>query len=458
MKNIKLIALIFLTTTTFNILFAIESGSTKDFALGANITLPLSNSFLEGCLFLKDDFWKQDFSLEKLDSLDLGFSFGLKDLKSRNSINLKIGRITYGGNLSNLTNPFLSASISPFYSSSCRISNITAALPNLSSSHKPVSYAIFAESDNAQYAFSKINFCGFYIPDERAALNFSAKFNGNKITLRFSNLNNLFYWNGNTNLSWFSKDFYSLKDFYFPSQILFSSNNQINLETKKYSALLSAGLFENPFGSFNAIWKFENKINYNKDTLNFSLLINKNELFTISGNGKKLDDCFQAKSNFQHQFIIKKKLPYFYKIGFAAYYKIPLIPGPLTQEIKTSCGIQITNPQFRFSSNFGYMLYFENSVIRSEEFNLQLKSAFYFEKITPGITCNLSIKKNGNNFSTTEDFKVTTTFFCNPRIYGSINYSLSQKNGKSYKNLWSTTISTKYEFDNGNMQAKINLK
>lgn len=454
MRNIRLIALFFLNLIFIETKVIAEKKDfwekcSGNFFLESNLDLEvigggkISSPFSEVCFYKNTD--KLDFGISTLHQSKLENLF----------FDIKYGNLIFSKSISKLHNPLISNSVSPFEILNLNESTIGATLPGINSSAHSKSVFLSSEYRNSKNILQDIKLTGFYIPTDKAGLNSLIKLKNKNTILSFSATNELFSASTSPPATWFSKDLYGMKDFYFHEVLLFDSLNQIFYTGKHLSSLITVELYESPFGKLNTIFKSENKLKQGKFLFQFSGLINRNQIYTLTGSGKKIDDCIQGKCGGQYQFTLKRKIPYFIKIGFNTYYKYDLIPDSNDVELKISCGEQITTPLYRLAIIYNNDWNLKKNASLYWKCNTQIKNFWYLKKITAGIQCDFSYEKKGNTNSTVQNVKIYSNFWENPKITLNINCTFLEKNHTYEKCTFGFSITGKYIFNRIGIQTRI---
>ena len=185
----------------------------------------------------------------------------------------------------------------------------------------------------------------------------------NDIKFFFSFIGGMFRYNEKNFSSWFS-------DFphpYYPGGEHFCSNFQLGLKLNKFFSLFSVGIYENPFGNFNHIYSFDNKIKFNKVILNLRGLLNLEKNVITSGD-KIINEILEVKGGFQYNFLKNMIIPFFFKFGFNSYLRLNLAEE--NHDVKFGIGFQ-GNCLYTSFSLIG-LVYGEINSPKNESFNFDL--------------------------------------------------------------------------------------
>ena len=374
---------------------------------------------------------------------------------------IKVGNLTGTGGLSKLKEPSLSTSITPFSKARTDVSEITAALPGLSSSKKDVS--IFGEFCYANkkkiFSSSKLNF--FYNNEDIFPV-----FSGSQTITLFKKINFAFAATGgyftypeNTFNSWFTTS-----DFYYHQGKHFCFNPQLSVKLPHFESLFSAPTYQTPFGKLQSAYKTENKISFGHSMINLSLFYNEHKnLLTTREN--TLKDMIQTKIGFQTTLPAGRRRPVFLRSGFTAMNTFYLSEENFdSHKMKVSLGSRLFSMLYSFSfiinSNFTIDTSSKKASSDFESASLQLANSWYFRKITPEFTMNFSVKpdKDYSGCTTSEKIGINLAFMKNPKITASSALNFTQKDGTSTKQDFTCSVCAHWKTKFLALTGKIGFK
>ena len=324
-----------------------------------------------------------------------------------NKLTIESGNIVLQGSVSNLNNPSLSSTISPFSMANISSLGIISDFENSDSFSKPLSFY-------TQYSFTNKNKNRFYISG------FFTPFNKNfAISNGFTwNINNVIQTKDKTVVNkttynlFLTAGFFSYdelkNDSWFLSQQLYSKGFQpaisleANMAKEKVKTLFNVNLYFSPFG--NALFTFRNENEFKiKNTslniseyFNFGSFNNNTKFHTFfSTNGNKLKEEIQIKINLQNE--SKTKLNNSLKKGITLYSDFDLFN---TQHIfKTSLGLSLKNKKVTnsFFSNMNFS-YKPDTALCFNDFNIKYGLSFIIKSISISTDMNFTFYPPENLF------------------------------------------------------------
>lgn len=331
-------------------------------------------------------------------------------------VSVKFGKIVTGGSLSKLNSPLLSASASPFSNAVTETSYLSCNLPGGSAYSKPFgSYAFLGFSYGKKVKVNLKN--AFYYDIENKdeyAFNFYGKFDFfRKVKVSYSYTGGMFPYEENDSSSWFTDSKYYAQGNHFCNLL------QTGISAFNCSSLFSVGIYENPFGKFDCIYKAENKFKTKNFIFNLSFLFNDNDGL-ISSSDKKIDDCFQLKLGSQYLFTLKLGVPVFMKIGGALYGKFYLTENE--HDVKFGFGVQ-GNCLF---DSFSIVFLGEGGVKTDSSGtagmffktgSVQLKNSIYFPVLTLSVDGKFSFSPVISKDNDSDDELLNDDFVKNNSVY-----------------------------------------
>ena len=371
-------------------------------------------------------------------------------------IKAQAGNLSAAGALSKLNNPVLSASSSPFSTAQTTVNGITVSSPGTSSLSKPVSY--FAQFDfagkqkrsslikglaNLIYIQNNTNYFSFSDKDAFALSSLLKASVNKKASFSLSTALGLFPYEENYSSSWFSKAYFD--NFYYEGKH-YCQNIQGNVSLGNFNSLLSASVYESPFGTYDWTFRNENKFSRNNLNLNFSHFYSPTQVFTSSQ--KVTGNLYQAKTSVQYSFIslLNEKL-FITKTGAGLYYSNKADENTVKAAVGIKCTYQKTSGYLTGAISFSP----EENTFSS--LNIQTKISLNEKKIKASLSGSLSVtpsqeKSPGNAaaFSGTRTEKITLGIGL-PKVAnlsGTTSLSLSQKNGEMTKRKVTSAISAKF--------------
>lgn len=395
-------------------------------------------------------------------------------------ITVKIGKLSPGGSYSKLKSPLISYSVAPFSSLSESAKTFTCNLPSYSSFNKNLSS--FFQVNLSKVSFiKKLGFSFFYDFDKRNEIvaSFDSAFDfTKKIKLFLSYICGNFFYNEKSSSAWFS-DFI---DEYYPSGQHFCSNIQVGLKLNNYFSLFSVGVYENPFGNFNHIYSFDNKIKFNKVILNLRSLINLKNNAITSGD-KTINEILEIKGGLQYNFLQKIFIPFFFKFGVNSYLKLNLTEE--NHNVKIGIGFQ-GNCLF---SSFSLVAFLYGDIIstKNELLNfditstsVQLKNSWYFSKFNFTLSGKFSfypkfeevdqeynvsefyylgVNKGKSYFSYETDENISLNLSFNSLVFLTLSntFSIFQENGIYKKSSFDSSINLKYQINSLSVKIKFTM-
>lgn len=393
-------------------------------------------------------------------------------------ITLKVGKLSPGGSYSKLKSPLISTSVAPFSSISESAKSFTCNLPSYSSFDKNLS-SFFQVSLTKISFIKKMGFSVFFDKKNEIVGSFDSSFDFSKnVKLYLSYICGNFLFDEKTYSSWFS-DF---SDSYYPGGEHFCSNFQLGLKLNKYFSLFSVGIYENPFGNFNHIYSFDNKIKFNKVVLNLRGLLNLEKNIITSGN-KIINEILEVKGGFQYNFLKNMIIPFFFKFGFNSYLRLNLAEE--NHDVKFGIGFQ-GNCLYTSFSLIG-LVYGDINSPKNESFNfdltstsIQLKNSWYFSKFNFTLSGKFSfypkfeevdqeydinefyylgINKGKSYFSYKTDEKISLNLSFNSIVFLTLSnsFSIYQENGNYKKSSFDSSINLKYQIKSLSVKLKFTM-
>ena len=374
---------------------------------------------------------------------------------------IKTGNLTAGGGISKLKEPALSQSITPFSKARTDVSEITAALPGLSTFKKPVSiFGEFCYADKKKiFSSSKLNF--FYNKEDIFPV-----FSGSqtislfkKIDISFASTAGIFTYPENTFNSWFTTS-----DFYYHEGCHFCINPQVSVKLPHFESLFSFPTYQTPFGKFLTVYKSENKLTLGRTIISASVFYNEHEnLLTTRDN--VLKDMLQAKAGLQTTFPVGRRRPVFLRTGLSACTTIMLSEKNFDcHKIKLAAGGRLFSLlySFSFTANSSFTLDTTTRKICTDfdSATFQLSNSWYFSKITPEVVVatSLSPSKNYESLTTSEKVGLNLAFFKNPKVTASSALNFTQKDGISTKQEFSGSLAASWRIKYLSLTGKLAVK
>lgn len=451
MKKIWLIALF------FNTLFAafgeadFKEQLSNNFLYYGTVTLP----FVKAAYVGKAD--KQAFNI--LASTQNTFdSFCIKT---------QAGNLAAAGALSKLNNPLLSASSSPFSTAQTTVNGITVSSPGTSSLSKPLSYFLQLDFSGKQkkpftlkglanliYIQNKANYFSFSDKDSFAFSSLLKAAANKKSSFSLSTALGLFPYKENYSSSWFSKSYFD--NFYYEGKH-YCQNVQGNLSLGSFNTLLSASVFESPFGTYDWTFRNENKFSRNNLNLSLSQFYSPTQVFTSSQ--KVSGNLYQAKTSVQYSFIslLNEKL-FITKTAAGLYYSNKADEKDIKASVGIKCSYQKTSGYLTGTISFSP----EENIFSS--LNIQTKISTSGKKIKTSLSGNLSVTPsqeksplNAAVFPGTTTEKITLAIGI-PKVANlsaTTSLTFSQKNGEMTNRKVTAAISAKLTYKMINLGCKV---
>lgn len=458
MKNIKLIALIFLTfgrvnyisgenNITASSILQLNHKDNLDVSGGGKISIPNAAA----CFYKSEN------------KINFAGNFCINNIIKNIQINVKLGNISYSGILSKLNNPALSDFISPLGNSSVNTSDITAVFPNLISFSNPVSYYGNINFNKKLKGTLSTSFSSYFVPDKIFCLSLYGKYKIHRQTFSFSQIAVNSPYKENIPSSWYSRNFITKKDYYYPAGKHTNLLNQLEYSNQNFSTLFTLGVFENIWKHSPAlIYKSENKISSGATIISCSFYINPNIDFVLTNSEKKLENLIQFKFLLQKRFVLPFNTAAFLKAGSGFYFDSPVYYNTnlWIQNIKNSFGMQMILPVFRLTG----ILQIDSLIKQKNEpdinfgegISVNMKVQWFLNKIQPDITGSFTYKKNEtkNTFSTLEKIVFSVSFLENPKILVNSSLKITQKNLIHDSLEISASLSARYSWNKINFQIK----
>lgn len=452
---------------TFDYSMELFSGAKLDFdgiTAGARLKLP----FYDIKTYFKNEDWT------------FGCSVFTGNYCKKLPITLKVGKLSPGGSYSKLKSPLISTSVAPFSSISESAKTFTCNLPSYSSFDKDL-VSFFQVSLKKILFIEKVGISLFYDFGEKSEIVFSIDSSfrfANDIKIFFSFIGGMFRYNEKDFSSWFSDFPHS----YYPGGEHFCSNFQLGLKLNKFFSLFSVGIYENPFGNFNHIYSFDNKIKFNKVVLNLRGLLNLEKNVITSGD-KIINEILEVKGGFQYNFLKNMIIPFFFKFGFNSYLRLNLAEE--NHDVKFGIGFQGNCLHTSFSL-IG-LVYGEINSPKNESFNfdltstsIQLKNSWYFSKFNFTLSGKFSfypkfeevdqeydinefyylgMNKGKSYFSYKTDEKISLNFSFNSIVFLTLSnsFSIYQENGNYKKSSFDSSINLKYQIKSLSVKLKFTM-
>ncbi|MCF0242723.1 MAG: hypothetical protein HUK25_08800 [Treponema sp.] len=383
----------------------------KPFSIGTGVDF----SYGKGVLFYKDK------------NIAYGISLKNGKLLPEFPMNLKVGKLSISGSLSNINNPLLSSSLSPFGGNVFPLKLLKASLPLDSGYEKP--FGLYTDAGYKQKEFeTKIS--AFYFLDGcfggegiiktvfpgKLKVNLSGTVISGELDAKDSD-------------SWFIEN-----PFYRKSRLT-SSNFQVQLSFSGWNIIFSDSFYESVKGGVKTVYKAETSFHKGSIYSGLSFFYNPNHNL-ITPSSKQIDECFQVKMNLMSRKRIGKSFPVFWKTGISAFYDGQLCSKEDT--LKLSGGMDflcwITDVSFTCSGEFGVPLdefAEEMMALKFRKTSVSLKNTWYFEKIQPALKVSGSYMILGvqekNCFS--ETVSLYLNICSNPSVSFNSEITFNQKNG-----------------------------
>ena len=391
---------------------------------------------------------------------------------------VKIGKLSPGGIYSKLNSPLLSTSVSPFSSVSETVPYFSCNLPGTTTFEKDLS-SFFQIDFVGKKILKKVKLSAFSNLEQEKEFAFGMYSNlllNKKTNLYFSGIIGNFPYEENNQTSWF------LDSAYYPKGNHLCGNFQIGVKLPSIYSTFYIGVYENPFGSFNQLYKLENKFKFQKIILNVSSLFN-NSKNLLTSSDKTINETLELKIGMQYLFTKHIKVPVFFKTGINSYLKINLAEE--THNAKVGVGVQfnsyitsfsaIANCSCQITTPKGKSFNFDFSSI-----SLQLKNVWYFSKIAFNIGTNLSFSpktlideeeyyfldyaflgkvygKETFSYDMSEKVSFNFTYTQMPFVTFANSLSFWQNDGKYKKSSFDSSINVKYKIKNLLINLKISV-
>lgn len=364
-----------------------------------------------------------------------GFATDSENLMKNFSATVKAGTLSFSSSISRLNNPLLSASATPFSTTTADVLFINSALAGSSSFSNPLGFFWQSQYKNSRSFLQNALVNLFYQPEnQKFAFSTGIKFNpAKKFEFSTSFTAGYFPYNENSSSSWFFKD-----DFYYRGGQHFCMMLQNAISLHNLKLLLTFSEYESPFGHFAPIFRLDLRYKKRGYTFTGEAFYNpENNL--LSSSEKKINELLQFKSAIQKQFTGGKTFPLFYKFGISFYDSYDISKSQNNSKIST--GFQVSSILMSFTitaaSEFSDTL---------DSLALQIKNSWYLADITPGITINGTISPN-QNFSvikSSEKISIYIGFLSNPHFSTTNSLSFNQNNGESSKNSFTSSINLRF--------------
>ena len=395
-----------------------------------------------------------------------GLSVFTNSIYEKIPVSLKIGKLSPGGSFSKLNSPLLSSTVSPFSGVSQTVPYFSCNLPSSSSFEKDLSS--FLQIDFiGKNVLKKINFSAFCNLEKKDEFAFGVYGNlifNKKINLYLSGIAGKFLYEENYKSSWF------LDSIYYPKGEHFCGSFQIGLKMPNLFSTFYLGLYQNPFGKFDAIYKIENKIKFQKIILNLSSLYNASEKLITSSN-KIINEILELKLGMQYLFTKRVKIPLFFKTGINGYLKMNLAQESHNWKVGVGC-------QFNsFITSASLIAYCSGQIKtpKNSSFNfdfstvsLQMKNVWYFKNINLIISGNFSFSpktitdekdyyildysylgkvfgKETFSYDMSEKFSINFVYNKMPFITFENSIGFWQNNGSYTKGSYDSSVNLKYK-------------
>lgn len=389
------------------------------------------------------------------EKINFGLSLTTRKFAKMFPVTIKTGNLSAGGILSNMNNPLLTSSVSPFSDGISTVNGITSSLPSENNFTKPHSSFFEFEYLNKKTNLTNSKITLFFSPDEESLVfsNFNElKLFNNTLQIKNSNCAGFFHYDENSSTSWFPDNLYYHQGNHF------CSFYQLSVSLFKFNSTFSLGIYETPFGKLSALYKSENKLNIQNCTLNLSALYNPNtkENKIITSSDKAMKDCLQIRTGIQQKYKTGKAAPIFIKTGFQSFFD--LRTSELEYPFKLGVGIQISTSLFSLSLTGTINSVIENKnncklIYNFQNAGIQLKSNWYIKNFVPYISISDSINPDSNFTSITNTCKITLGMnYANlNKISTATSLSVTQKNYEIIKNKLSESASCKFTWKSLNI-------
>lgn len=432
MKKIWLIAFFF-----FKVLFA---GSPEDF------------KFIEGIKF-SSDFINISAAFEN-QTFFYGANLNCNFISSNLPVSFWFGNLSVNG-LSKLKNPVLSSSIIPCSVPSLYLNKLSAALPGLTDSSKPLS--LFAEYTvkNNKVLLNQFNLSFLYDINNHGFYNsISASLKPEKTKdFSFGIINGLFLIdNSNQNLWYSPLPFYNEYGESLRTHFLFNLHPESDY-LKSFSNQCALNIYYNPSSEFT--WTFEDSFIIRMKKLNLYNQFFYNGFYkTYSGPNKSLEGEIQDKFGISNiNLIFINNNPFIFTTGFNCYNSWNYFSDELVS--KQGIGFKLTGSDFFINTSLYAAEKYSNKNFSWESLTLNLKLSDNFEnfKISSGFSFLFEPDNSFTNINTTEKISFGINF--NNYFNNSNSIAFIQKNGLLSKINFTSSISSRFNLKKISCTGKI---
>lgn len=388
-------------------------------------------------------------------NLNFGISMNAESICKNLPWMVKAGNINPVALYSKLKSPILNSTVLPFGSAAGEASCVNVNLPSHVSFNKPSSYFLQCGYTNSKTVLRNIlvNYWNSYEETIEVVSGKIKLVPFTNFTVAASACAGFFDYSENNSSSWF------MEEPYYHSGKHFCTIGQFSAAYANQKTLFTIGLFENPYGSYESVYRGETKIK------------SDHFIFTLSGayvpekcitcDDTTLSPQVQIKAGSQYFFITGNKLPVFVKTGFCLYSKINLEEKNILETamnnsqiqnhpLKLALGLQISSSltSINFTTTASgsakitdagtTQLHFDNG-------GFSLKNTWYFNIFCPSVltSINFNPSEDYTALTTVQNYEVNYAFSGNPNITDKYKVSITRKNGQKEKTSFSSTVNFK---------------
>lgn len=397
------------------------------------------------CLYQTRDGLNQNF----------GFSWNAEPTFKHLPWLVKAGNITPVALYSKLKSPLLNTSVSPFGSVAGEAACVNVNLPSHTSFNRPSSYFLQCGYTDKTKFLRNVLFNYWNSPEETYEV-ISGKIKLaplKSFSVAVSLCAGFFDYSDNSSNSWF------MEEPYYHSGTHFCSASQMSFTAPHQKTLFTLGLYENPFGGYESVYRGETKIK--SDHFIFNLAGAYVPWKCITSDDSTLTPQLQLKGGIQYHFVTGVHIPVFIKTGTTIYSKINLdetVAAETTAEgetvhkhpLKLGTGIQvssaITSVSFVTTINGSAQVTDAGTVqLHFDDGGFTVKNTWYFQTFCPSISASQSFNpsKDYTSLSTTRSFELNYAFTGNPNISDKYKISFKEKNGITESQAFTNSVTCK---------------
>lgn len=390
------------------------------------------------------------------DKQNLGLSMNAEAFCKYLPWSIKAGNLTPVALYSKLKSPLLSSTVSPFGSVAGEAACVNANLPSHVSFNRPSSYFLQCGYTNKKTVLRNVLFNYWNSGEETIdVVSGKIKFVPFKnFSVAASVCFGYFDYSDNSSTSWF------MEEPYYHEGTHFCTAGQFSLGSTHQKTLFTMCLFENPYGSYERVFRGETKINSNHFIFNFAGAFVPEKC--ITSDDSTLAPQIQLKGGVQYHFVAGEKVPVFVKTGFGFYSKINLEPenagGSLTEEnesvqkhpLKLCAGIQVSsaitavnfvttvNGAAKVTDAGTTQLHFDNG-------GFTLKNTWYLQNFCPTLSAGITFNPSDDytSLTTVQNYEFNYAFTGNPNISDKYKISITRKNGLVEKKSFTSSVNLK---------------